>query len=116
MSESWVRESQRIMEQIKRLQDVSGRDRLDMVRSIRFILLAINRSISGWLWWINNPDVMIKFSLEELKDMNEKLSEFALSFIEYDVNVTKSGAAKGMTRRRVSRERRREERGDRYLI
>ena len=112
MSENWIRESRRLIEQIKRLQDSSGKDRLDMVKSLRFILMAINRSVSGWLWWINNPDTMIKFSLEELKEMNDKLSEFALSFIQYDIEVTESGARKGATPRRATRR----ERNERYLI
>jgi len=55
---------------------------------------------------------MIKFSLEELKEMNKKLSEFALSFIEYDIEVTESGAQKGATPRRATRR----ERNEHYLI
>ena len=112
MSENWIRESRRLIEHIRKLQDSSGKDRLDMVKSLRFILMAINRSVSGWLWWVNNPDTMIKFSLEELKEMNKKLSEFALSFIEYDIEVTESGAQKGATPRRATRR----ERNEHYLI
>ena len=88
MSERWVRECKRILDQIKKLEGIEGRDRLDMVRTIRFTLYALQRSVSGWIEWINNPDVMAHFSLEELKEMSKNLAKLTQSFIEYDYEIT----------------------------
>ncbi|MFQ6081538.1 MAG: DUF2153 family protein [Candidatus Bathyarchaeia archaeon] len=88
MSGSWVRGCKRILDQIKKLEDVKGRDRLDMVRTIRFTLYALQRSVSGWMEWINNPDIMAGFSLEELEEISKNLSKLTKSFIEYDLEIT----------------------------
>ncbi|MFB0514582.1 MAG: DUF2153 family protein, partial [Candidatus Bathyarchaeia archaeon] len=64
MAEHWVQECKRILEQIKKLEDIKGKDRLDMVRRIRFTIYALQRSILGWIEWVENPDVMASFSLE----------------------------------------------------
>ena len=96
MSGRWVQDCKRILDQIKKLEDIEGQDRLDMVRRVRFILHALQRSVSGWTGWINNPDVMANFSLEELKEISENLAKLTESFIEYDCEIT-SIAEKDLT-------------------
>jgi len=88
MSGRWVQDCKRILKQIKKLEDIKGKDRLDMVRKTRFTLHALQRSVSGWIGWINNPDVMANFSLEELKEISENLAKLTQSFIEYDCEIT----------------------------
>jgi hypothetical protein len=88
MSGRWIQDCKRILDQIKRLEDVKGQDRLDMVRTIRFTLYALQRSVSGWIEWINNPDVMARFSLEELKEISKNLAKLTQPFIEYDCEIT----------------------------
>jgi len=89
MSE-WVQESKKLLEKIK-VDEAKDRDRLDLVNSTLFLLGALQRSMLGWLDWFNKANVMAMFSQEELKKINKKLSEFARSFIEYDLEVTKLG-------------------------
>ena len=89
MSGSWIQDCKKILDQINTLED-EGKDRLDMVRTIRFILYALQRSLSGWLEWINNPNVMTKFTLKELKEINNNLSKLTRPFIEYDCEITSS--------------------------
>jgi len=88
MSESWVQECKRILDQIKNIQDINGKDRLDLVKTISFILYALQRSVSGWIEWVENPEVMANFSLEELKEMNRNLTKLTHPFIEYDCDIT----------------------------
>jgi len=88
VSERWVRECKRILDQIKNLEGIEGQDRLDIVRTLRFTLYALQRSVSGWMEWIDNPDVMTHFSLEELKEISKSLSKLTQSFIEYDCEIT----------------------------
>lgn len=103
MSARWVQDCKRILDQIRKLEDVKG-DRLDMVRAIRFTLYALQRSVSGWMEWINNPDVMARFSLEELKEISKNLTKLAQSFIEYDCEIT-SHVQKGLTIRELETRR-----------
>jgi hypothetical protein len=88
MSESWVQDCKALLDRIKKREDAKERDRLEIVASIRFILFALQRSVSGWADWVNNPDIMAGFSLEELKEMSENLAKLTQSFIEYDCEIT----------------------------
>jgi len=88
MSGDWVQDCKAILEQIKKLENVKGQDRLDMVRTIRFILHALQRSVSGWLQWADNPDIMANFTHEELLEINKNLAKLTRSFVEYDAEIT----------------------------
>ena len=88
MSGKWVQECEKIIDQIRKWADTKGQDRLDMVRIIRFTLFALQRSVTGWIEWANNHDVMAEFSLEELKEINKNLSELVCAFVEYDAKIT----------------------------
>ncbi len=88
MSANWVQDCKTILEQIKKLENVKGQDRLDMVRTIRFTLHAVQRSVSGWLQWADNPDIMANFSLKELQEINKNLAKLTRSFVEYDAKIT----------------------------
>ena len=38
MSEGWIRVSERILEQLKHFENTEDKDRLELVRSLRFVL------------------------------------------------------------------------------
>ena len=88
MCERWIQESKIILDELKKLENTEGQDRLDMVRMIRFTLYALQRSVSGWLEWVNNPDIMASFSSDELKEINTNLAKLTHPFVEYDSNIT----------------------------
>ena len=88
MIENWVQDCEKILQEIKKMTENEGKDRLDVVRGMRFTLFALQRSVAGWIEWVNNPDVMATFSLEELNEINKTLSELIRPFIEYDAKVT----------------------------
>ncbi|MDH5794038.1 MAG: DUF2153 domain-containing protein [Candidatus Bathyarchaeota archaeon] len=96
MSERWIQVSEKILDQIKRLEEAREKDRLEYVRAIRFMLSTLQRSLLGWMQWVNNPDIMTRFTQEDLESINKKLSDFARSFIEYDLEATKLGAERGL--------------------
>lgn len=87
-SEKWVQDCKRLLDQIEKLEETKGRDRLDIVRTISFTLSALQRSVSGWIEWANNPDVMANFSLKELKEISKSLINLTQPFIEYDCELT----------------------------
>ena len=113
MSERWIRSSKKILERIKKLEKAEDRDRLELVRSTWFMLGALQRSLVGWLQWVRNPEMMVKFSKEELEEINSDISKFARSFIEYDLKVTKQGAKKGL---KAKKKKAKEEAEPRYVI
>jgi len=96
LSEKWIQVSEKILDQIKRLKEAKKKDRLELVGAIHFVLNALNRSLWGWMQWVNNPDVMTRFTQEDLEGMNKRLSEFTRSFMEYDLEATKLGARRGL--------------------
>lgn len=96
MSERWIKVSETILDNIKRLEEAKERDRLELVRSLRFMLSTLQRSLLGWNQWVSNPEIMTRFTQEDLEKMSKKLSEFTRSFIEYDLEVTKLGAQRGL--------------------
>ena len=46
--------------------------------------------------WIDNPNVMVRFPEEHLDDMNNRLTSFARSFVEYDLEVSDQAQQKGI--------------------
>lgn len=119
MSGSWVKDCKRILDHMKELEDIREQDRLDMVRTISFILHALQRSVSGWMEWVSNPDVMATFSLEELEEVSKNLTKLTQPFIEYDCKVT-STAQRDLAKRDPETEsesmKKREEREDIFYI
>jgi len=91
-----IRSCKRILGKIETLERTKEKDRLEHVREIRFMLGALQRSIWGWMQWVNNPDVMTKFTNEELGEINKKITKFTKSFIKYDMKITKKGEEKGL--------------------
>ncbi len=100
----WIQVSKRILDQLKKLEEARDEDRLELVRSIQFALKALEMSLTGWKGWVNNPDIMTKFTERELRSMNKKLIDFARSFIKYDIEATELGVQKGLeTTKRVKK-------------
>ena len=90
MEGRWVNDCQRILKEIKKSEKVEGHDRLDMVRTIRFTILALQRSVTGWMQWADNPDIMAQFSLDELTAINKNLADLVCAFVDYDAKITGS--------------------------
>jgi len=115
LSERWIQVSEKILEQLKRLEDTKDKDRLNLVRSLRFVLSVLQRSLLGWTQWVNNPDIMTIFSQKDLETMTEKLSEFTRSFVKYDLEMTSLGVKKGLkSPKKVSKKK--EERTERFYV
>ena len=55
--------------------------------------------------WVNNPDVMTRFTQEDLKKMNKQLADFTHSFIEYDLDATRLGGQRGLKAKKRVREK-----------
>jgi len=116
LSERWIQVSEQIIEQLKRLEDTKDKDRLELVRSLRFVFSVLQRSLIGWTQWVNNPDIMTIFSQKDLETMTEKLSEFTRSFVKYDLEMTSLGVKKGLKSPKKLTEKKKEERTERFYV
>lgn len=96
MSENWLQECRQYLKMLDEMSSSKDRDRLDLVRSVRASLSAVNHSLWGWMQYVNNPDIMGKFTKEELEEIDGNLIEFAKNFVEYDVKITQLGTQKGL--------------------
>ena len=99
MSERWIKSVQEALARIRELSEKEDKDRLENVRSIKLSLYYLTRSFIGWNRWVNNPATMANFSEKELEEIERRLSSLVTSFLEYDIDVTKLGAKKGLTKR-----------------
>jgi hypothetical protein len=116
LSESWIRVSESIIEQLKHLEDTKGKDRLELVRSLRFVLGVLQRSLIGWTQWVGNPDIMSIFSQQDLEEMTKKLSEFTRSFVEYDLKMTSLGTKKGLKAHKKVAKKPKEGHSERFYV
>ena len=89
MSERWIKESEQMLKMMKELTSKKERDRLEVINSLRFSLTAIGRSVVGWRTWISNLSLMTRFSLEELKGIDDTLHKQAETIMQYDIEATK---------------------------
>jgi hypothetical protein len=116
LSEGWVRVSERIIDQLKRLEDTKDKDRLELVRSLRFVLGVLQRSLIGWTQWVGNPDIMTIFSQDDLEKMTKTLAEFTRSFVEYDLKMTSLGVKKGLKSPKKVEKKKKEDRTERFYV
>ena len=115
LSERWVEVSKRIIDQLKTFEVTKDKDRLELVRSLRFVMSVLQRSLVGWMQWVNNPDVMSMFSQKDLEDMTKELAKFTRSFVKYDLEMTELGAKKGLkASKKPSRQR--DGRSERFYV
>jgi len=105
LSERWISILETLLDQIKHLEEVKERDRLELVKSLRFVLNVLQRSVLGWLGWVENLEVAARFTQEELEKMDKKLSEFTRSFVKYDIEATKLAAKKGLKAKKKAKKK-----------
>jgi hypothetical protein len=107
MSERWIRECRQYLKKLEELSTAVDRDRLSLVRTMRTALQALNHSLQGWVQFVNNPDLIAKYTKEELEEMEKTILEFIRKFIEYDIKVTQLAVRKGLpqVKRRSRRSR-----------
>lgn len=116
MSEQWATVSEKILDQLKQLENAKGKDRLELVRSLRFIMNTLQRSLIGWMQWVSNPDVMSMFSQQDLEEMNKKLAEFSVAFVNYDIEMTRLGVQKGLKSPKKVTHKKKEDRTERFYV
>jgi hypothetical protein len=100
MNTTWIQRSEKTLEDLKELRKQVELDRLDLVKNMRFAFSALGQSLAGWVQWVNSPEIMSTFTLEELQIMNERIMEMIEEFIQYDIKMTDEGIRKGHDKQR----------------
>lgn len=84
----WIDESRELLKALDEAASKKGEDRLELVNSMILALIAINRSIGGWMSWMQSLDFMSRFSEDELREMKQEFIKEARGFVEYDTEVS----------------------------
>jgi hypothetical protein len=100
MNVNWIERSQKTLDQLKDIKKKREQDRLDLVRSLRYTFGALGQSLSGWMQWVNSPEIMAQFTRDELQEMSDTLIDMVFKFVEYDMDITDEGMKKGVGKQR----------------
>lgn len=101
MSEHWINQSENILKTLKKIASKKERDRLEILNTMIFTINALDRSVLGWKQWIQDLGFMSRFTMDELREIEEGLMKTVQNFIENDIDVTKRHENK-ITRIRLS--------------
>ena len=94
VSDQWLTQSDQLLKSLRALQSKTGKDRLELIKAMFFILNTLDRSMKGWRSWIQNLEFMSRFTEEELRELEEGLNMSAQAFVQYDMDITKKYQAK----------------------
>jgi hypothetical protein len=100
MNVNWIERSQKTLDQLKDIKKKREQDRLDLVRGLRYTFGALGQSLSGWMQWVNSPEIMAQFTRDELQEMSDTLIDMVFKFVEYDMDITDEGMKKGVGKQR----------------
>ena len=106
MNQGWIERTQKTIDQLQKIKEKRDIDRLEIVTAMRFSFGALSQSLSGWMQWVNSPEIMSQFTREELLDISDKLIEMITVFVEYDRDITDYGMQKGLGKQREEQENR----------
>jgi len=81
---SWVEEAR---SRIKRIEDLSPKDRLDMVYGIGLCCSTLAKSMQGWMQWIGNLSLK-DFDHLELEEIFGIIKKATVQLMELDIDKT----------------------------
>jgi len=81
---SWVEEAR---SRIKRIEDLSPKDRLDMVYGIGLCCSTLAKSMQGWMQWIGNLSLK-DFDQLELEEIFGIIKKATVQLMELDIGKT----------------------------
>ena len=81
---SWVEEAR---SRIKRIEDLSAKDRLDMVYGIGLCCSTLAKSMQGWMQWIGNLSLK-DFERPELEEIFGIIKKATVQLMELDIDKT----------------------------
>ena len=81
---------------------------------MRYAFGALGTSLTGWMQWVNSPEIMSTFDKDELLKMAKTVTELITKFVEYDIHITEEGTRKGLEKQRELNQQ--QQQGPRFVI
>src|SRR5207245_8819181 len=81
---SWVEEAR---SRIKRIEDLTPRDRLDIVYGIGLCCSTLAKSMQGWMQWIGNLSLK-DFEQRELEEIFGIIKKATVQLMELEIDKT----------------------------
>jgi len=113
MHQNWSQRSEKTLEQLRKMMENEEVDRLELVRIMRYAFGALGTSLTGWMQWVNSPEIMSTFDKDELLKMAKTVTDLITKFVEYDIHITEEGTRKGLEKQR---ELNQQQQGPRFVI
>jgi len=85
MASKWVKN---LKSTLKKIEDLSGEDRLSCVSAILLCNNAMMGSGKGWNSWISDPSIMEHLSEEDLKKLLKEFKDVIKVVLNFDVKWT----------------------------
>ena len=79
---------EQVKDHVKKLKDLSPKDKLDIVAGLEECNSHIHASTIGWAKWLSSSRLMKKFSEEDLQKYLEVMREVAEKFLLLDMEAT----------------------------
>ena len=114
MHQNWSQRSEKTLEQLRKMMENEEVDRLELVRIMRYAFGALGTSLTGWMQWVNSPEIMSTFDKDELLKMAKTVTELITKFVEYDIHITEEGTRKGLEKQRELNKQ--QQQGPRFVI
>jgi hypothetical protein len=114
MHQNWSQRSEKTLEQLRKMMENEEVDRLELVRIMRYAFGALGTSLTGWMQWVNSPEIMSTFDKDELLKMAKTVTELITKFVEYDIHITEEGTRKGLEKQRELNQQ--QQQGPRFVI
>ena len=114
MQQNWSQRSEKTLEQLRKMMENEEVDRLELVRIMRYAFGALGTSLTGWMQWVNSPEIMSTFDKDELLKMAKTVTDLITKFVEYDIHITEEGTRKGLEKQRELNQR--QQQGPRFVI
>jgi len=112
MHQNWSQRSEKTLEQLRKMMENEEVDRLELVRIMRYAFGALGTSLTGWMQWVNSPEIMSTFDKDELLKMAKTVTDLITKFVEYDIHITEEGTRKGLEKQRELNQ----QQGPRFVI
>lgn len=89
--EGWIYGQKKLLDDLNKYGDyASSQDRFALLLSAQAMLFYIERTVKDFESWLSNPLITSVMTIDMLKELEEKLRQIAVSFIQVDVEHTGS--------------------------
>ena len=87
-NKKWIENRKAMLKLLENMKVTRTTDRLEILRNWITAHNIVNESLVGWAQWLNSIALMESIDRKTLKEMFEKYRDFAIQFVEFDIEAT----------------------------